>query len=193
MLGVATFLFLATGAIIELQDDLNIVWKVKPPETYGIGAFVRTRLLSLALIVGFGFLLMVSLVLDAGLTRVGAYLEASFSGASVILRILNSLVALAIAMLLFAMIFKILPSVDLTWHDVWIGALVTALLFTAGKFAIGYYIGKSGLASAYGAAASIVTILLWIYYASLILLFGAEFTKAYAESRGSRKMLAQRP
>ena len=96
-------------------------------------------------------------------------------------------------MLLFAMIFKILPSVDLTWRDVWIGAVVTALLFTAGKFAIGYYIGKSGLASAYGAAASIVTILLWIYYASLILLFGAEFTKAYAESRGSRKMLAQRP
>ena len=96
-------------------------------------------------------------------------------------------------MLLFAMIFKILPSVDLTWHDVWTGALVTAVLFTAGKFAIGYYIGKSGLASAYGAAASIVTILLWIYYASLILLFGAEFTKAYAESRGSRKMLAQQP
>ena len=96
-------------------------------------------------------------------------------------------------MLLFAMIFKILPSVDLTWRDVWIGALVTAVLFTAGKFAIGYYIGKSGLASAYGAAASIVTILLWIYYASLILLFGAEFTKAYAESRGSRKMLAHRP
>ena len=119
--------------------------------------------------------------------------EASFSGASVILRTLNSLVALAIAVLLFAMIFKILPSVDLTWRDVWIGALVTAVLFTAGKFAIGYYIGKSGLASAYGAAASIVTILLWIYYASLILLFGAEFTKAYAESRGSRKMLAQRP
>src|SRR4051794_12262746 len=170
VLGVATFLFLATGAIIELQDDLNIVWKVTPPETYGIGAFVRTRLLSLALIVGFGFLLMVSLVLDAGLTRVGAYLEASFSGASVILRTLNSLVALAIAVLLFAMILKILPAVDLTWRDVWMGAVVTALLFTAGKFAIGYYIGKSGLASAYGAAASIVTILLWIYYSSLILL-----------------------
>jgi membrane protein len=84
------------------------------------------------------------------------------------------------------MIFKILPDVELTWRDVWIGAVVTALLFTAGKFAIGYYIGKSGVASAYGAAASVVTILLWIYYSSLILLFGAEFTKAYAESRGSR-------
>jgi membrane protein len=129
---------------------------------------------------------MVSLVLDAGLTRLGVYLESGFSGASVILRILNSAVAFAIAVLLFAMIFKILPAVELTWRDVWMGAIVTAILFTAGKFAIGYYIGKSGVASAYGAAGSIVTILLWIYYSSLILLFGAEFTKAYAESRGSR-------
>jgi len=184
--GVATFLFLATGAVIELQDNLNIIWKVKPPESYGVAAFIRTRILSLTLIVGFGFLLMVSLVLDAGLTRLGAYVESGFSGASVILRVLNSAAGLAIAILLFAMIFKILPSIELTWHDVWMGAVVTALLFTAGKFAIGYYIGKSGVASAYGAAASIVTILLWIYYSALILLFGAEFTKAYAESRGSR-------
>jgi membrane protein len=136
--------------------------------------------------VGFGFLLMVSLVLDAGLTRLGAYLESGFSRASVILRVLNSAAGLATAILLFAMIFKILPSIELTWHDVWMGAVVTALLFTAGKLAIGYYIGKSGVASAYGAAGSIVTLLLWIYYSSLILLFGAEFTKAYAESRGSR-------
>jgi membrane protein len=185
-IGVATFLFVATGAIIELQDDLNIIWKVKPPERYGVSEFVHTRLLSMTLIVGFGFLLMVSLILDAGLTRLGAYVEASFSCASVILRILNSLIAFAIAAQLFAMIFKILPSVELSWRDVWMGAVVTAVLFTAGKFAIGYYIGKSGVASAYGAAGSIVTILLWIYYSSLILLFGAEFTKAYAESRGTR-------
>jgi membrane protein len=185
-IGVATFLFVATGAIIELQDDLNIIWKVKPPERYGVSEFVHTRLLSMTLIVGFGFLLMVSLILDAGLTRLGAYVEASFSGASVILRILNSGIAFAIAVQLFAMIFKILPLVELSWRDVWMGAFVTAVLFTAGKFAIGYYIGKSGVASAYGAAGSVVTILLWIYYSSLILLFGAEFTKAYAESRGSR-------
>jgi membrane protein len=184
--GITTFLFLVTGAIIELQDDLNIIWKVTPPANYGVAEFIRTRILSLTLIVGFGFLLMVSLLLDAGLTRLGAYLEAGFSGASVILRTLNSAVAFAIATLLFAMIFKILPAVELTWRDVWMGATVTAILFTAGKFAIGYYIGKSGVASAYGAAGSIVTILLWIYYSSLILLFGAEFTKAYAETRGSR-------
>jgi membrane protein len=143
------------------------------------------------LVVGFGFLLMVSLILDAGLSWVGTYLEASLSGVTVILRILNSAIAFGIAALLFAMIFKILPAVPLTWRDVGMGAVMTALLFTAGKFVIGYYIGKSGVASAYGAAASIITLLLWIYYSSLILLFGAEFTKAYAESRGSRKEVAQ--
>jgi membrane protein len=191
LIGVATFLLLATGAIIELQDNLNIIWRAKPGQTFGIVAFVRTRLLSLTLVVGFGFLLMVSLILDAGLSWVGTYLEASFSGVTVILRILNSAIAFGIAALLFAMIFKILPAVPLTWRDVGMGAAMTALLFTAGKFVIGYYIGKSGVASAYGAAASIITLLLWIYYSSLILLFGAEFTKAYAENRGSRTEVAQ--
>jgi membrane protein len=186
LIGVATFLLLATGAI-----NLNIIWRANPEQTFGIVAFVRTRLLSLTLVIGFGFLLMVSLILDAGLSWIGTYLEASFSGVTVILRILNSAIAFGIAALLFAMIFKILPVVPLTWRDVGMGAAMTALLFTAGKFVIGYYIGKSGVASAYGAAASIITLLLWIYYSSLILLFGAEFTKAYAESRGSRKEVAQ--
>jgi membrane protein len=185
-IGFTTFILLVTGAIIELQDDLNIVWGVAAPQTYGVAAFIRARLLSMALVVGFGFLLMVSLIIDAGLSWLGSYLEAEFSGATALLRILNSAIALAIAVLLFAMIFKILPAVDLAWQDVWIGAVVTALLFTGGKLLIGYYIGKSGVASAYGAAASIITVLLWIYYSSLILLFGAEFTKAYAETRGSR-------
>ena len=122
---------------------------------------------------------MVSLILDAGLTWVGTYLEASFSGVTVIL-LLSSVIA-----------FRIAAAVPLTWRDVGMGAAMTALLFTAGKFVIGYYIGKSGVASAYGAAASIITLLLWIYYSSLILLFGAEFTKAYAENRGSRTEVAQ--
>jgi membrane protein len=191
--GVITFLLLVSGAIVELQDDLNIIWKVKAPESYGIIDFLRTRLLSFALVLGIGFLLLVSLVIDAGLSALGAYLESGFSGAAAILQILNNLVALAIAVLLFAMIFKILPSVNITWHDVWAGSLVTGLLFTLGKFLIGYYLGKSNIASSYGAAASIITILLWIYYSSLILLFGAEFTKAYAESRGSRAKEQPRP
>jgi membrane protein len=185
--GIITFLLLVTGAVVELQDDLNIIWKAKPPASYGIMSFVRTRLISLALVLGIGFLLLVSLVIDTGLTAVGSYLEANFSGATIILRFLNSLVAFAVATFLFAMIFKLLPSVEIQWSDVWTGSLVTALLFTLGKLLIGYYLGKSNVASSYGAAASIITILLWIYYSSLILLFGAEFTKAYAESRGSRR------
>ncbi|MEE1612638.1 YihY/virulence factor BrkB family protein [Microvirga sp. CF3016] len=185
--GVVTFILLVTGAVVELQDNLNIIWKAKPPASYGFMDFIRTRLVSLALVLGIGFLLLVSLVIDTGVTALGSYLEANFSGATVILRFLNSLVAFAVATLLFAMMFKLLPAVDIQWSDVWTGSLVTALLFTVGKFLIGYYLGKSNVASSYGAAASIITILLWIYYSSLILLFGAEFTKAYAESRGSRK------
>lgn len=185
--GIVTFLLLVTGAVVELQDDLNIIWKAKPPASSGIMGFIKTRLVSFALVLGIGFLLLVSLIIDTGLTAIGSYLEANFSGATVILRFLNSLVSFAVATLLFAMMFKLLPAVDIQWSDVWTGSLVTALLFTLGKFLIGYYLGKSNVASSYGAAASIITILLWIYYSSLILLFGAEFTKAYAENRGSRR------
>jgi membrane protein len=185
--GTVTFLLLVTGAVVELQDDLNIIWKAKPPASYGILDFIKTRLVSFALVLGIGFLLLVSLVIDTGVTALGSYLEANFSGASILLRFLNSLVAFVVATLLFAMMFKLLPAVEIQWSDVWTGSLVTALLFTVGKFLIGYYLGKSNVASSYGAAASIITILLWIYYSSLILLFGAEFTKAYAESRGSRR------
>lgn len=188
--GALTFLVLVTGAIIELQDDLNIIWKVKPPEHYGIAAFVRVRLLSLALVLGLGFLLLVSLMIDAGLSALGSLLEAELIGSMTRLQILNSVAAFAIAVLLFAMIFKILPDVDLAWSDVWIGALVTGALFTIGKALIGSYLGSSNVASSYGAAASLITILLWIYYSSLILLFGAEFTKVYAESHGSRRDIA---
>jgi membrane protein len=183
--GIVTFLVLVTGAVIELQDVLNIVWKVKH-KSYGFVDFLRVRVLSLTLVLGFGFLLLVSLIVDAGLTALGSYLEAGFSGATAILKALNATAAFATAVLLFAMVFKILPDVTLTWRDVWTGAVLTAVLFTIGKSLIGWYLGSSNVASTYGAAASLITILLWIYYSSLILLFGAEFTKAFAESRGSR-------
>lgn len=186
MVGIITFVLVSTGAFVELQDDLNLIWKVKPRESSGVTVFLRTRILSLALVVGIGFLLLVSLILDAGLTALGSYLEAGFSGASVILQILNSAAAFAVAVLLFAMTFKILPDVDLTWRDVGTGAVITGVLFTVGKFLIGLYLGMSTIASSFGAAASIITILLWVYYSSLILLYGAEFTKVYAESHGSR-------
>ena len=186
MVGIITFVLVSTGAFVELQDDLNLIWKVKPRESSGVTVFLRTRILSLALVVGIGFLLLVSLILDAGLTALGSYLEAGFSGASVILQILNSAAAFAVAVLLFAMIFKILPDVDLTWRDVGTGAVITGVLFTVGKFLIGLYLGMSTIASSFGAAASIITILLWVYYSSLIQLYGSEFTKVYAGSHGSR-------
>jgi membrane protein len=183
--GVATFLLLVTGAIVELQDDLNIIWKVERRPTSGIAEFVRVRLLSFVLVLGIGFLLLVSLVIDAGLSALNTYMEQSVSGIS-LLQIANQLFSFGAAWLLFAMMFKILPDVDLTWRDVAMGSFVTAILFTFGKFLIGLYLGKSAIASSYGAAGSIVTVLLWVYYSSLILLFGAEFTKVFAESRGSR-------
>jgi membrane protein len=186
--GVVVFLVVATGAFVEIQDSLNLIWKV-PPSKSGPWSFLRTRLLSLALLVGIGFLLLVSLIIDAGANAVGSYLQASLAGEIAVLAVLNGAFTLVIAFLLFAMIFKILPSVSLAWRDVWTGALVTSVCFTLGKFLIGFYIGRSGVASSYGAAASLITILLWIYYSSLILLFGAEFTKAYAETRGSRARL----
>ncbi len=185
VVGIATFLLAATGAIVELQDDLNIIWKAKALETHGVADFLRSRLVSIAFILGVGFLLLVSLVVDAGLSAFGSYLEAEFSGAAMILGVLNSVVSFGVAVLFFAMIFRLLPAVDLTWRDVGMGAMVTALLFTAGKFLIGSYLGQSNVASGYGAASSVVTLLLWVYYSALILLFGAEFTKAFAADHGS--------
>jgi membrane protein len=186
--GVLAFLVLATGAFVEIQDSLNLIWKA-PPSSGGVWTFIRNRILSLGLVVGIGFLLLVSLIIDAGAVAVGSYLQANLAGELAVLGILNSAFTLVIAFLLFAMIFKVLPAVRLAWRDVWTGALVTGVSFTLGKFLIGYYVGRSGIASSYGAAASLITILLWIYYSSLILLFGAEFTKAYAENKGSRARL----
>jgi membrane protein len=191
-IGLATFLILATGAFVEIQDSLNLIWKVQPP-SLGILGLLRTRFLSLALVVGIGFLLLVSLLVDAAVSAAGAYLQSNVAGALALVQLLNSAVSFVVAALLFAMIFKVLPAVALAWRDVWTGALVTALLFTLGKFLIGFYLGRSGIASGYGAAASVVTVMLWIYYAALILLFGAEFTKAYAETRGSRTRAAAGP
>jgi membrane protein len=186
VVGAAIFLLTATGVFVELQDDLNQIWKVRPPDSYGLMDFIRARFLSMALVLGIGFLLLVSLLIDAGISAFGGYLEASFSAAALIIAVLNNVFGFAIAVLLFAMIFKILPAVDLRWSDVWIGALGTAFLFTLGKLLIGFYLGQSGLVSSYGAAGSVMTVLLWIYYSSLLLLFGAEFTKAFAEAHGSR-------
>jgi len=184
--GVVTFAVLATGAFAELQDDLNIIWRVKPAQGYGLASFIRTRVLSFALIVTIGFLLLASLAIDAGVSAISESLSQVYSDLSAALHVLNLAISLIISTILFALIFKVLPDTDIAWRDVWFGAVVTALLFSTGKFLIGLYLGQSNIASSYGAAASLITILLWIYYSSQILLFGAELTKAFAERRGSR-------
>jgi membrane protein len=190
VVGVVTFLVLATGALFELQDDLNIIFRVERAAPSGVLAFLRTRLFSLALIVAIGFLLLVSLVIDAALTAAGQYVAGAWP---LLLRAVNHVVSLAATTALFALMFKLLPAANLAWREVGVGAFVTAILFTLGKLAIGYYLGKSDLASTYGAAASIITILLWIYYSSQILLFGAEFTRAYAARRGARRAPTAKP
>lgn len=181
-IGTVTFFVLATGAIVELQDDLHQIWKVEP-EHSTFTALIRSRFLSLSLVVSIGFLLLVSLSINAGLTALSDYVAARLPAASAIIYLINFGFSLIASTALFTVIFKLLPEIRIAWWDVFVGALLTALLFELGKFLIGLYIGASGVASTYGAAGSLVTILLWIYYSSQILLFGAEFIKAYAEHR----------
>lgn len=192
IIGTGTFLVLMTGAFVELQDSLNLIWKAKPSSRNVGLAFVRSRLMSFAFVIGIGFLLLVSLALDAALAALGTYLGNALPGWPTLLLAFNLALSLGISTLLFATIFKVLPDAPVAWHDAWVGGIVTGLMFTLGKFLIGFYIGQTGIASAYGAAASIVTILLWIYYSSQIVLFGAEITKAYGDTRAARAPRAPR-
>ncbi len=188
LVGVVTLVIGATTVFAELQSDLDVVWKVPPAEqNSGIGGFLRARLLSFGMVLAIGFLLMVSLLASAAIAALGKWWAGSFGDAAWLLHAVNVLVSFAVITLLFAMIFKILPSVNIAWNDVWIGALVTSLLFTIGKTLIGLYIGKTALASSYGAAGTFVVVIVWVYYSSLVFLLGAEFTQVYARSHGSRR------
>ena len=186
IIGVATLLAGASGVFGELQDAVNRIWGVAPRPGRGIWATIRQRFLSYLAVLGTGFLLLVSLVISAALATLGQSMPSILPVPEFLLEALNSLVSLAVITMLFAMIFKWLPDAKIAWRDVWIGSIATAILFTIGKFAIGYYLGKSDIASTYGAAASIVVILLWIYYSSQLVLLGAEFTAVYASRYGSR-------
>lgn len=186
ILAAATTLFGATGVFTQLQTSLNHIWGVKPKPGQGIKGLLRARALAFGMLLGIGFLLLVSLVVSAALAAVGSYVLGLLPGAKVVLEALNFLVSFAVVTLLFAMIFRFLPDVKIAWRDVWFGALVTSLLFTIGKTLIGLYLGNSGVASVYGAAGSLVIVLLWTYYSSQILFFGAELTQAWARSHGSR-------
>jgi membrane protein len=186
-LSIAALIFGAIGVFNELEADLNRIWKVPVTRHTGVWGFVRARLLSFGLIVAIGFLLLVSLVVSAGLAAWGSYWSGLFAGVEVIFDAANFAISLAVITVLFAIIYKLLPQTHVDWRDVWVGAGVTALLFTIGKLLIGLYLGKSSVSSAYGAAGSLVVLLLWVYYSAQIFLLGAEFTKAYADNRGSRQ------
>lgn len=178
----------ATTVFAELQGALDRIWKVpKAERPSGIGALLRARLLSFGLILGLAFLLMVSLIVSTAVALFGEWTGGLMPGWEIVLQCLNMLVSFAIATLLFAMIFKLMPSADVAWRDVWIGAAVTALLFELGKLLIGLYLGKSALSESFAAAGSLVVLLAWVYYASQIFLLGAEFTKVYADEHGSLK------
>ena len=173
------------GVFGELQDGLNTIWGVTPRPGRGVVAMLKERFLSFAMVVGIGFLLLVSLALSAWLVAVGTYFGQLLPAPAAALEALNFVISFAVITALFAMTFKLLPDVQIAWRDVWLGAAVTSLLFTIGKFLIGLYLGKSSIASAYGAAGSLVIIVVWVYYSAQILLLGAEFTKVYVKRRGS--------
>ena len=187
VIGVITFFLGATGAFLELQTALNIIWRVKPKASrHWIKVLAIERLISFGLVVGVGFLLLTSLVVSAGLSALDKYLGDTYPGAAVLWQALNVIVSLGVVTLLFAMIYKVLPDVELAWSDVWVGGLVTAGLFTIGKSLIGLYLGTSGFSSSYGAAGSVVVLLVWVYYSSQIILLGAEFTREYVAAFGRR-------
>lgn len=185
LLGMVTLLFGASGVFGQLQDALNAIWKVEPKPGRGIVGMIRDRFLSLSMVLGTCFLLLVSLVLTATLSAATTSLGSLLPGGVNLWQPVNLLVSFVVIALLFAMIFRFLPDARIAWRDVWIGALITATLFSVGKFLLGVYLGRAGVASSFGAAGSLVVILLWVYYSAQILLFGAEFTRVYAGQFGS--------
>jgi membrane protein len=186
MVGIIALLIGATGAFGEIRDALNIIWNADAKPKGGLWNLVRDRFLSFGMVLVIGFLLLASLVLSAGLAAIAKYLDRSLPIPPFVLHFLDFFISIAIVTALFAMIFKLLPDAKIAWSDVWVGAGLTSVLFTVGKFLIGFYIGRSITSSAYGAAGSLVTVVAWIYYSAFILYFGAEFTRSYAGEFGSR-------
>ena len=184
IIGVVLALFGASGVFGQLQDALNTIWGVKAKPGGGIWGFLRSRFLSFTMIGGVCFLLLVSLTLESVLKAFSHYVQSVLPGGIVIAMSVYLIFDFGVIVLLFAMIFKFLPDVKIQWRDVWIGAVMTAVLFGVGKWALGFYLGSGTAGSAYGAASSLITLLLWVYYSSQILLFGAEFTQVYAERAG---------
>jgi membrane protein len=185
-LSIAVLLFGASGVFAELQDALDTIWEVAPkPGRKAVFEFVRQRFISFAMVLGTGFLLVVSLLFSAGLASLQHYADARVQGLVWLWTILGSIVSFGVTTVLFAMIFKVLPDVDVPWRGVGLGAVITSALFSIGRFLIGTYLGKASIGTAYGAAGSIVVLLIWIYYSAQILYLGAEFTKVYTRRTGT--------
>jgi membrane protein len=186
VLGTIALIFGATGVFGQLQDSLNTIWEVKPKSGQGVWGFIRSRFLSFAMILGIAFLLLISMVITTALEAFSGALGPTLPIPEFAAKGLHFLVSLLVIALLFAMIIKLLPDAQIRWRDVWVGAIGTSLLFTLGKFVIATYLGRESTTSAYGAAGSVVVVLLWVYYSSLILFFGAEFTQVYDRRLGFR-------
>ena len=184
VVGAIALLITASGVFGEMQSALNMIWKAQPHGTT-VSRLVRARAASLGLVAALGFLLLVSLVISAILSGLGSYIDAVLPFGALILHLLNFVVSFALISVLFGAIYKVLPDAELSWRDVLIGAMVTALLFNLGKFLIGLYLAHSAVASSYGAAGALIVVLLWIYYSAQIFLLGAELTKIHASRRGT--------
>jgi membrane protein len=184
LVGLGTLLFGATGVFGQLKDALNAIWGVEGTRGGGWRAFLRNRFLSFAMVLGLGFLLLISLVLSTIVEVLGGALSSWLHIPEALARGLDIGVSLAFVALLFAMIFKVLPDVHIAWRDVWIGAIATALLFALGKWVLTKYLGREGATTTYGAAGAVVVVLSWVYYSSVILLLGAEFTQVWARRHG---------
>ena len=186
IISIVLLIFGASGVFAQLQQSLNVVWDVEAKPDNAAKGFIRQRLLSFAMVLTIGFLLVVSLVLSTVLSALSAYMTDLLPGLDSLWQLVNFALSLGILTLLFALMYKYVPDVEISWGDVWFGAAITSLLFTIGKFALGLYLGNSGFASTYGAAGSVIIILAWVYYSAQILFFGAEFTQVYARRYGSR-------
>jgi membrane protein len=185
IIGLIVLMAGASGVFGELQAALNTVWNVEPKPGRGIGGILRDRFFSFSMVMGVCFLLLVSLVLSAVLAAAGALFQSSLPGGAQLWAIVNFSISALVIAVLFALIFKIVPDIEIDWEHVFPGALVTSLLFSAGKYFLGLYLGRASVASPYGAAGSVVVLVIWVYYAAQILLLGAEFTRVYAHARGA--------
>src|SRR5262245_55463645 len=185
LLGGIFLLFGAGGVVGQLQNTLNTIWGVEAQSDNGVHDFIRKRFISFAMVLGVGFLLLVSLAVSAFISGLTRFIGGLFEEVAVIIELLDVIISFGFVTFLFRMIYKFLPYVEIQWKDVWVGAALTSILFTVGKFFIGFYLGTSGVTSVYGGAGSLITILLWVYYSALIFYWGAEFTQVYSSHYGS--------